>query len=105
MGASPQGRRRLARLASSHDQSSVFAADAHAPAHCSPTGVALNPDVFITIVFGGIAALVAVSVLLFVVARVARGEPRRKRRASGAEGSEHEQHGPTAKPERSASVH
>jgi hypothetical protein len=53
-------------------------------AHRSPPGVAMNPDVFITIVFVGIAALGALLVLVFVVpnarredARVARHEPRR----------------------------
>lgn len=72
----------------------------------------MNPDVFITTVFGGIAVLVAVSVLLFVVpsarredARVARREPRRTQRAPAAEAPEREQHSPTAKPERSAPVH
>ena len=39
----------------------------------------MNPDVFITIVFGGIAVLIAASGLLFVVPRVRRDDARAAR--------------------------
>lgn len=72
----------------------------------------MNPDVFITIVFVGIAVLVALVALVFVVpnarredARVARGEPRRPPRAPIAEGSEREKRTGTAKAGRDAAVH
>jgi hypothetical protein len=78
-------------------------------AHRSSPRVAMNPDVFITIVFVGIAVLAALSVLVFVVpnarredARVARHEPQR---APIAEGSEREKQTATAKAGRDAAVH
>lgn len=71
----------------------------------------MNPDVFITIVFVGIAVLVALVGLVFVVpnarredARVARGERRRPPRATGAEGSEREKQPATAKAGRDATA-
>jgi hypothetical protein len=72
----------------------------------------MNPDVFITIVFVGIAVLGALVGLVFVVpnarrgdARVARGEPWRPPRASVAEGSERETQTAAAKAGRDAAVH
>lgn len=72
----------------------------------------MNPDVFITIVFAGIAVLVALVGLVFVVpnarredARLARGEPRRSPRAVEAELSEREKQTATAKAGRDAAVH
>jgi hypothetical protein len=53
----------------------------------------MNPDVFITIVFVGIAVLAALAALVFVVPQIRRDEMRVSRRASrlppgAAEGSD-----------------
>jgi hypothetical protein len=72
----------------------------------------MNPDVFITIVFVGIAVLGALVGLVFVVpnarrgdARVARGGRHGSPRASVAEGSERETQTAAAKAGRDAAVH
>ena len=72
----------------------------------------MNPDVFITIVFVGIAVLAALLALVFAVpnarrenARVARHEPRRPPHAPAAEGSEREKQNARAKTGRGAAVH
>jgi hypothetical protein len=72
----------------------------------------MNPDVFITIVFVGIAVLAALLLLASVVPnarredpRIARHEPRRSPRAPVAEGSESERQAATAKAGRDAAVH
>jgi hypothetical protein len=71
----------------------------------------MNPDVFITIVFAGVAVLTVLVVFVFVVpnarredARVARREQRRTPAVPAAEASGHEQRSARAKEKADASV-
>jgi len=61
MGAAPERRRAVARLAS----------------RC---GCAMNPDVFITMAFAGIVALMALATLVFVVPKLRRADARAQSR-------------------------
>lgn len=57
MGAAPQRRRELAGLA-------------------SKCGAQMNPDVFITVAFAGVVALMALATLFFVVPKLLRDDAR-----------------------------
>jgi hypothetical protein len=103
MEARPERRPNVARLRSRHDSEAALEADTctrqtgllaarRAPAlrpqglgsrldrqlrtHIRPRGAPLNPDVFITIVFGGFAAFMAFAALLFVIPKARRDDAR-----------------------------